>query len=120
MDAAPTDQSRRMPWKKHSKVLLVAGFVILVRCLFRLIEYIQGKTGSLQSKEVFLYVLDAGAMLIVMIIFHFYHPSEVGSLLKGGKVAKLFKIVDVEKCAEQVSSCDDVELSAGVVQVHGK
>lgn len=114
-----TARSECMPWKKHSTVLLTAGAVILIRCIYRVIEYIQGEKGALQSKEVYLYVLDAGLMLIVMLIFHFYHPSEVGSLLKGGRVARLFKMESVEKWGE-TSHLSNIELNAGLVHLHGK
>ncbi|KFY55302.1 hypothetical protein V496_07024 [Pseudogymnoascus sp. VKM F-4515 (FW-2607)] len=68
---APTAYSKDLPWKKHSIALLTAGCLILSRCVYRIIEYIEGKTGELQSHEVYLYILDAGLMLIVMIPFHF-------------------------------------------------
>lgn len=116
---SPTPRSECVPWKKHSTVLLAAGAVILIRCVYRVIEYIQGEKGALQSNEVYLYVLDAGLMLIVMLIFHFFHPSEVGSLLKGGKVARLFKTESVEKWAEE-SHISNIELNAGLVQARGK
>jgi hypothetical protein len=114
---APTPLSQTMPWKKHSTVLLVAGSIVLIRCLYRVIEYMQGETGELQSKEIYLYVLDAGAMLAVMLIFHYYHPSEVGSLLNGGKVAKMFKTATVEKCNDG-SLLSDVEMNP--VMTRGK
>lgn len=64
MIRAPTILSRSMPWIKHSTVLLSAGAAILIRCVYRVIEYIQGKDGVLQSNEVYLYILDAGVMLV--------------------------------------------------------
>jgi hypothetical protein len=111
---APTTQSKEMPWKKHSTVLLVSGAVILIRCLYRVIEYIQGETGVLQTKEVFIYLLDAALMLIVMIIFHIFHPSEVNSLLRGGKVAKLFRTEMVDKPNGSILM-EDVQSNSGVV-----
>lgn len=62
--------------------------------------------------------LAIGAMMVVMFIFHFYHPSEVGSLLRGGKVAKLFRVQTVEKSEGPL---DDVELNnSAVYDVGGK
>lgn len=97
MRKAPTVRSKDMPWEKHSTVLLAAGGIILGRCVYRIIEYIQGATGELQTHEIYLYILDAGFMLVVMLIFHFCHPSEVRSLLTGGKVAKLLSVRTVGK-----------------------
>lgn len=56
----------------------------------------QGPTGELMTHEFYLYIFDAGLMLIVMMIFHLNHPSEVNSLLKGGKVAVLLRVYSVE------------------------
>lgn len=85
-----------MPWKKHVYTLLSAGGIVLIRCIYRVIEYIQGPTGELMTNEFYLYIFDAGLMLIVMMIFHLNHPSEVNSLLKGGKFAVLLRVYSVE------------------------
>jgi hypothetical protein len=47
--------------------------------------------------EIFLYILDAVLMLCVMGLFSWRHPSEVGSLCKGGMVAEGLKVRRVEK-----------------------
>lgn len=80
------------PWRKHLGTLLTASALILARCIYRVVEYQQGKTGYLLSHEVFVYTLDGGLMLIVMLNFHFVHPSEIKALLHGGNMAVLFKI----------------------------
>jgi hypothetical protein len=113
MKKAPTTASTNVPWQKHLTVLLGVGAIILIRCLYRVIEYVQGTSGSLQSHEVYLYVLDAGLMLIVMMIFHFWHPSEVNALLKGGKVARLFSIHTVGKNEARIP-LTDVESDSGL------
>ncbi|KAM5354796.1 hypothetical protein ACJ41O_001442 [Fusarium nematophilum] len=51
------------PWKKHIIVLLSGSALILVRCAFRVIEYMQGPTGSLVSTEIYMYIFDAALML---------------------------------------------------------
>ncbi|CVK96260.1 related to RTM1 protein [Fusarium mangiferae] len=63
-------------WQKFMVVISVASALILVRSLFRMIEYVEGRDGELQSKEVYLYVLDAIPMAIVSIGFHVFHPSK--------------------------------------------
>jgi hypothetical protein len=85
-----------MPWKKHIYTLLSAGGIVLVRCIYRVIEYIQGPTGELMTNEFYFYIFDAGFMLIVMMISHLNHPSEVNSLLKGGNFAVLLRVYSVE------------------------
>ncbi|KAJ4109660.1 hypothetical protein NW768_012096 [Fusarium equiseti] len=63
-------------WQRFMVILSVASALILVRSLFRMIEYLEGRDGELQSKEVYIYVLDAIPMAIVSIGFHVFHPSK--------------------------------------------
>ncbi|KLO93715.1 RTM1 protein [Fusarium fujikuroi] len=51
-------------WQKFMVVISVASALILVRSLFRMIEYVEGRDGELQSKEVYIYALDAIPMAI--------------------------------------------------------
>ncbi|KAF3938871.1 hypothetical protein ABW19_dt0208683 [Dactylella cylindrospora] len=77
-----------IPWQKHMNALYAASLLILIRSVFKLIEYIQGRDGYLFSKEWFAYVFDAALMFLTMVIFHFVHPSEINALLRGGRVVK--------------------------------
>jgi hypothetical protein len=69
-----------LPWKRHLYVLYATSALILVRSIFRVIEYIQGNSGYLLSHEVYLYVFDAALMFFVMILFNWVHPSQVTDL----------------------------------------
>ncbi|KAH8595440.1 RTA1 like protein-domain-containing protein [Bisporella sp. PMI_857] len=69
-------------WRKHIWALYAANGLIMVRSVFRVAEYVQGKDGNLQSKEVYLYVFDSMLMAIVMGILNVVHPSEIGKWLK--------------------------------------
>ncbi|KAI0893068.1 RTA1 like protein [Annulohypoxylon nitens] len=69
----------RTPWRKLLIVLYVSSSLIMVRSVYRVIEYILGSDGELQSKEVYLYILDALPMLIVALSYNFFHPSQVVS-----------------------------------------
>ena len=66
-----------LPWKRHLYALYGSSALILVRSLFRVIEYLQGNGGYLLRHEVFLYVFDATLMLGVVVLFNWIHPSEV-------------------------------------------
>ncbi|OJJ99604.1 hypothetical protein ASPACDRAFT_52302 [Aspergillus aculeatus ATCC 16872] len=72
-----TAMTLSVPWKRYLWVLYAASGLILVRCLYRVIEYAQGSTGSLQSHEAYAYVFDTALMLIMMGIFVVYHPSQI-------------------------------------------
>jgi hypothetical protein len=69
-----------LPWKRHLYVLYGTSALILVRSIFRVIEYIQGNSGYLLSNEVFLYVFDATLMFLVMVLFNWIHPSQITGL----------------------------------------
>lgn len=64
-------------WHRYLVVLYTASSFIMIRCIYRVIEYIQGSTGSLQSHEYFAYIFDATLMILVMIIFVIFHPSQI-------------------------------------------
>lgn len=79
----------RLPYKKHLFAVYVGSILIMVRSVFRVIEYLMGNNGYLLRHEVFLYVFDATLMFLVMVIFIWIHPSEVTGILeerKGGNL----------------------------------
>jgi hypothetical protein len=91
---SPTPQSvsPAIPWRKHLLTLYAASAFILVRSIFRVIEYLQGNNGYLLRNEFWLYIFDAVLMLAVMVIFNVVHPGEVKALLVGGKAARGVKM----------------------------
>ncbi|KAM0354935.1 hypothetical protein ACHAPU_000774 [Fusarium lateritium] len=85
----PTPLSRAdMPWRKHMYVLYAASLLIMVRSLFRAIEYLQGFDGYLLHHELYLYIFDAVLMLLVMILFNWFHPAEITRILEGRGTTK--------------------------------
>ncbi|KZL80827.1 protein rta1 [Colletotrichum incanum] len=75
----PTTKSiyTNLPWQRFIRVLYISSFLIMVRSVFRMIEYAQGHDGSLIQREVYVYVLDALLMAFASVIFSVYHPSDV-------------------------------------------
>ncbi|KAF4962771.1 hypothetical protein FSARC_9175 [Fusarium sarcochroum] len=69
-------------WRKHMLVLYVTSILVMIRSVFRLVEYLQGNDGYLLGSEIWLYVFDAALMLIVVIIFNLFHPSELTKTVK--------------------------------------
>jgi hypothetical protein len=90
MHKVPTTraQSGAVPWRKHLIALYAASVLVMVRSIFRVVEYLQGFDGYLLSHEYYLYIFDAVLMLGVMVLFNVVHPSEVVALVEGGKIAK--------------------------------
>lgn len=60
-----TRSSACVPWVKHVYILYVASLLIMVRSVFRVIEYAQGRDGELMNKQAYLYILDATLMWLV-------------------------------------------------------
>ncbi|KAL7619406.1 hypothetical protein AAE478_009945 [Parahypoxylon ruwenzoriense] len=67
----------KVPWKQHLYALLGTSILILVRSIFRVIEYLQGNGGYLISHEVFLYVFDTLLMVVVMTIFAVWYIDDL-------------------------------------------
>ncbi|KAF5716241.1 Rtm1p-like protein [Fusarium globosum] len=76
---SPTPESLRgdVPWARYLYVLYATSFLILVRSIFRVVEYLQGNKGYLISHEVFLYVFDAILMALVMLIFMIWYAKHL-------------------------------------------
>lgn len=70
-------------WKKHLYVLYFTSILILIRSIFRVIEYLQGNDGYLLSHEVYLYIFDALLMFSVMASMNIVHPGDIAIMLKG-------------------------------------
>ena len=76
-------------WRSY-EILLCSlygvGLLIIVRSVFRLIEYAAGSDGYLVTHEAFLYIFDALLMFVVVNIMSVFHPAKIltlGSLYEG-------------------------------------
>ncbi|KAH8805275.1 RTA1 like protein-domain-containing protein [Xylogone sp. PMI_703] len=70
-------------WEKYLVMLYVVSLLIMVRSIFRVVEYIGGNDGSIMRHEVFVYVFDATLMVSVMLLFNIRHPGNLTVLEKG-------------------------------------
>jgi hypothetical protein len=64
-------------WSAVLWTLYVVSLLILIRSVFRLIEYAGGNDGYLISHELFLYIFDALLMLGVLVVLLIFHPAEI-------------------------------------------
>ncbi|QDS67564.1 hypothetical protein FKW77_003271 [Venturia effusa] len=92
MRKTPTSRSLEIGWQRHMVALYTTSLLILVRSIFRLVEFSDGFDGPLLQHEVYIYVFDAALMLFVMLIMNWVHPSEIKSWLKGGKAVQGFRM----------------------------
>lgn len=81
----PNLSIHHLPWERHIYTLYVASALIMIRSIFRVVEYLQGNNGYLLRREIFLFVFDALLMLTVMILFNFIHPAQVTDLYQQRK-----------------------------------
>ncbi|KAF4834186.1 Protein RTM1 [Colletotrichum siamense] len=73
-------------WERFLWILYGVSVLVLVRSLFRVIEYIQGYDGYLQTTEVFLYIFDATLIFLVTFILAAFHPSKVMTVDDDGNI----------------------------------
>ncbi|GKU07406.1 rta1 protein [Fusarium langsethiae] len=99
----PTPESLRgvVPWQRYLYVLYVSSFLILVRSIFRVVEYLQGNGGYLISHEIFLYVFDAILMALVMVILVVWYVEDLQ------KDTKTSDAENVELSAYETSELSD-------------
>ncbi|KAJ5471327.1 hypothetical protein N7530_008684 [Penicillium desertorum] len=64
-----------VPWVKCLFILYTASLFIMIRSIFRAVEYITDTDGLLMSTEVYLYVFDAALMFLTMITFNIFPPK---------------------------------------------
>ncbi|PVH73998.1 RTA1-domain-containing protein [Cadophora sp. DSE1049] len=64
-------------WLALLKLLFVTAGLIILRCIFRAIEFGQGHAGYLASHEVYMYLFDAFPMFVVQALFHVVHAGDV-------------------------------------------
>lgn len=61
--------------------LYIGSMLIMVRSVFRAVEYLQGFDGYLLRHELYLYIFDAALMFLVMVLFNWIHPAEITTIL---------------------------------------
>ncbi|KAK3332840.1 RTA1 like protein-domain-containing protein [Cercophora scortea] len=75
----PTQRTYQVtvPWQQFIMALYAASILVMIRSIFRMIEFSAGRDGTFQNNEVYLLVLDSALMLLVAIVFLWYHPSRI-------------------------------------------
>ena len=77
-----SSMSGEVPWQQHLYILYGASTLIMIRSIFRVVEYLQGNDGYLLGHEAFLYIFDATLMLGAMLLFNVVHPKEISELVR--------------------------------------
>jgi hypothetical protein len=84
MNRSPTAESfdERLKWKSQLRVLHAISLLILVRSIFRVVEYVQGTDGYSLTHEWTLYVFDSTLMFVVMLIWGIWYPGDLQEFVK--------------------------------------
>jgi hypothetical protein len=67
--------SSSIPWKQSMRMLFVVSGLIMVRSMFRVIEYAMGNDGFLLRHEWPIYIFDAVLMVTVIIVYYLWYPT---------------------------------------------
>jgi hypothetical protein len=73
----PESFSSEIPWKQSLNMLYAVSALIMVRSIFRVVEYIMGQNGYPLEHEWTLYIFDSCLMFAVTVIFYWRYPSEL-------------------------------------------
>jgi hypothetical protein len=88
-------QYGKYSWLALLKLLLCAAVIIILRCVFRVIEFSQGHDGYLASHEVYMYLFDTAPMFAVQVMFHLVHAADIFGTRRMGKLADNESCIDL-------------------------
>ncbi|USP81328.1 RTA1 like protein [Curvularia clavata] len=66
---------KAMPWPNSMRMLFIVSALIMIRSIFRVIEYASGHDGYLLKYEWPLYIFDSVLMAVVMFVYYLWYPS---------------------------------------------
>ncbi|KAI0123680.1 RTA1 like protein-domain-containing protein [Xylariales sp. AK1849] len=66
-----------IPWQSCLNMLYSTSLAVLVRNVYRMVEYIMGKEGYLEAHEWPTYTFDGALMLLLMICFFIWYPNRL-------------------------------------------
>ncbi|KAF3922864.1 hypothetical protein AA313_de0203765 [Arthrobotrys entomopaga] len=71
-----SEREPSVPWRRGLHMLYACSFLIMVRSVFRVVEYIMGVDSYLLTTEWPSYCFDASLMVIVQLIFAVWFPDQ--------------------------------------------
>jgi len=72
-----TGATTNVPWQSRLNMLYSTSLAILVRNIYRVVEFTMGQDSYVFNTEWLTYLLDGVLMLLVMIGFFIWHPSQL-------------------------------------------
>jgi hypothetical protein len=76
---SPTSECLKpgVPWRSSLHMLYAVSALVLIRSVFRIIEYVMGNDGYPLLHEWTLYIFDSVPMAAVMVIFFIWYPNQL-------------------------------------------
>ncbi|KAJ5731607.1 RTA1 like protein [Penicillium malachiteum] len=71
-----------LPWKQYLYSIYVIGTLVIIRSIFRIVEYAMGNEGYPLSNEWTLYVFDSLPMFASMVVFGIWYPGDLKPFLE--------------------------------------
>lgn len=72
----PTEIStQHRGWTKYMWMLYTVSILIIIRSVFRLIEFTEGADGQIYKTESLMYIFDASIMFIIVVVMSVLHPG---------------------------------------------
>lgn len=72
---SPPSNGRNKTWESMMWALYAACFLILVRSIFRVAEFVEGNDGFIMRREYLLYIFDACLMALTGIVLAVVYPG---------------------------------------------
>lgn len=69
------------------RLLLLAALIIILRCIFRILEFSQGHEGYLASHEAYMYIFDTTPMFLVQAMLHLVYAAKVFGPATSGRLS---------------------------------
>jgi len=89
---SPTTASIEITWQKYMYALYGSSILILIRSVFRVIEFSGGNDDILMRSEIFLYSFDSILMLGVEVFFNLVYPGQIIGPKSLGQIVTLDSI----------------------------
>lgn len=74
---AKTGATSNVPWRSSLYMLYLTSIFVLVRNIYRIVEFMMGQHGFLLEHEWPLYVFDGSLMILVMVCFFVWYPAQL-------------------------------------------
>ncbi|PLB49973.1 RTA1 like protein [Aspergillus steynii IBT 23096] len=72
-----TESTASSEWKGHLRTLYIVSVLIMIRSIFRVVEYAMGQSGYLLQHEWTMFVFDSLLMFGVVVVFYIWYPGSI-------------------------------------------